>query len=63
MIEPTCMMLNKWQQGGKVVKYARLDNAGENIVLAERSDSAAWKLNTSYEFTARDTPQQNSLVE
>ena len=63
MIEPTCMMLSKWQQGGKAVKYIRLDNAGENTALAARSGSAVWKLNIQFEFTARDTPQQNSLVE
>eukprot|EP00957_Ditylum_brightwellii_P073862 5612026-Ditylum_brightwellii.AAC.1 len=56
-------MLSKWKQGGKAVKCIRLDNAGENKVLAVQNDSADWKLNIEYEFTARDTPQQNSMVE
>eukprot|EP00957_Ditylum_brightwellii_P180474 13747644-Ditylum_brightwellii.AAC.1 len=56
-------MLNKWQQGGKAVKFIRLDNAGENEALASRCGSAAWKLNIEFEFTGQDTPQQNSLVE
>ena len=41
----------------------RLDNAGENILLQSRSQSADWKLNLNFEFTARNTPQQNSLAE
>ncbi|KAL7556883.1 hypothetical protein ACA910_022399 [Epithemia clementina (nom. ined.)] len=41
----------------------RLDNAGENVLLQQRSDSAEWQLNITYEFTARATPQQNSLAE
>ena len=63
MVEPTCVKLNRWKEGGKPVKYIRLDNAGENIALKKRSESAEWKLNIEFEFTARDTPQQNSLVE
>jgi hypothetical protein len=41
----------------------RLDDAGENKKLKTRSDSAVWKLNITFEFTARDTPQQNHLAE
>ena len=63
MVEPTCQLLNKWKQAGIIVKYIRLDNAGENKKLEERADSAEWKLNINFEYTARDTPQQNSLAE
>jgi hypothetical protein len=31
--------------------------------LQQRSQSADWKLNIKFEFTARDTPQQNHLAE
>jgi len=41
----------------------RLDNAGENKLLKKRCDSKDWKLGIEFEFTARDTPQQNSLAE
>ena len=41
----------------------QLDNAGENKLLQKRSDSTDWKLGIEYEFTARATPQQNSLAE
>ena len=63
MIEPTCQKLYKWKQAGLGVKFIRLDNAGENKALQERADSADWKLNINWEYTARDTPQQNSLAE
>jgi hypothetical protein len=62
MVEPTCMLFEKWRQDGKPVKYLRLDNAGENIGLQKRSDSADWKLNIKFEYTAADTPQQNHLL-
>jgi hypothetical protein len=32
-------------------------------LLQQRSQSADWKLNIKFEFTARDTPQQNHLAE
>eukprot|EP00957_Ditylum_brightwellii_P083473 6345666-Ditylum_brightwellii.AAC.1 len=63
MIEPTCEQLNKWKANGKAVKYLRCDNAGENKALEKRCASADWKLGIEFEYTARDTPQQNSLVE
>jgi hypothetical protein len=63
MVEPTCVQLNKWQQAGLKVTYIRLDNAGENLKLQEVSDSKEWKLGIKYEYTARDTPQQNHLAE
>jgi hypothetical protein len=32
-------------------------------LLQQRSQSADWKLDINFEFTARDTPQQNHLAE
>jgi hypothetical protein len=63
MIEPTCVQLNKWKTAGREVKFIRLDNAGENKALQTRTESSAWKFPIAYEFTARDTPQQNHLAE
>ena len=63
MVEPTCEKINKWKQKGIVVKYVRLDNAGENKLLMKRSNSSDWKLGLEYEFTACDTPQQDHLAE
>ena len=63
MVEPTCEKLHKWKENGYNVTTIRCDNAGENVKLQKRSDSAAWKLNLTFEFTARDTPQQNHLAE
>ena len=63
MVEPTCEQINKWKGMGIPVTKIRLDNAGENKLLEKRSQSADWKLNLEFEFTARDTPQQNHLAE
>ena len=63
MVEPTCVKFNKWKQAGIPVKIVRCDNGGENVKLEKRSKSAEWKLNLTFEYTARSTPQQNSLAE
>jgi len=63
MVEPTCAKLLKWKQAGMPVQYIQLDNAGENKLLKTRSESSDWKLGIQFEFTARDTPQQNHLAE
>jgi len=63
MVEPTCAKLMKWKQTDIPVQFIRLDNAGENKLLKTRSESSDWKLCIKFEFTARDTPQQNHLAE
>jgi hypothetical protein len=63
MIEPACAQLQKWKQVGLGVTHIRLDNAGENTKLQERTESAAWKSGVKFEYAARDTPQQNHLAE
>jgi hypothetical protein len=63
MVEPTAVILNKMEQQGRGLKYLRMDNAGENKALSQRLKSHDWKLPFTVEFTARDTPQQNSPVE
>ena len=63
MVEPTCEQFEKWRQAGYPVKFVRCDNAGENILLEKRCKSKDWKLNIEFEFTARNTPQQNHLAE
>jgi hypothetical protein len=40
-----------------------MDNGGENKSLANMLKSKEWKFPLKIEYTARDTPQQNSLVE
>ena len=52
-----CELQNK----GKVVKYIRCDNAGENTKLKEECDRL--NLGVEFEFTAPNTPQQNGIVE
>jgi hypothetical protein len=63
MIKPTCAQLQKWGHAGLDVTHVRLDNAGKNRKLQTRAESADWKLGLQFEYTARDTPQQNHLVE
>ena len=41
----------------------RLDGAGENVSLRDAANGEKWQLGLKFEFTPRDTPQQNHLVE
>jgi len=63
MVVSTLEQFERWNKAGMQVKYVRLDNAGENVKLQKVSDSKDYKLNLQFEFTARDTPQQNHLSE
>ena len=63
MVEPTCEQLHKWQQSNIWINHLRLDNAGENKLLQTRCASKDWEMICEFEFTACDTPQQNSLAE
>jgi len=63
MVEPTLEQIAKWKANNLVVKYIRCDNAGENKTLQKRSESKDWKMNLQFEYTARNTPQQNHLAE
>ena len=64
MVEPTCALLKQWEGEEKKVTHIRMDNGGENMTLQARCKSSDWKLqNIKFEMTARDTPQQNSIVE
>jgi hypothetical protein len=63
MVEETCEQLFRWKESGRGAEIIRLDNAGEKKLLQQRSQSVDWKLNVKFEFTARDTPQQNHLAE
>ncbi len=63
MVEPTCELFSRWKRAGYGVDIVCLDNAGENLALQSQSNSATWQLGIEFEFTACDTPQQNSLAE
>ena len=63
MVKPTCEQFEKWKQKNKPVAIVLCDNGGENKALALRSKSAERKLGIDFEWTARNTPQQNTLVE
>jgi len=59
MVEPTVMEIRQLKNFGHVVKYIRCDNAGENKLL-----EASLKPDPIVmEYTAANTPQQNSIVE
>ena len=44
------------------VKIARCENAGKKTLFEKQSNSSEWKLSLDFEYTTRDTPQQNSLA-
>ena len=63
MDKPTCEIMHQWGQMGILIKKLRMDNAGENIALEKRLKYESWENPVEIEYTARGTPQQNSLVE
>ena len=63
MVTPTLAQLNTWSKAGFNVRYIRCDNAGENKLMQTEANGPVWKMGLAFEFTARDTPQHNHLVE
>jgi hypothetical protein len=63
MIEPTCQMLQEWGNNEKSIKIIRCDDAGENRALEACLRSSNWKIYLKFEYTGKDTPQQNHLAE
>lgn len=63
MIEPTLQQLNTWIQAGHNLKTIHCDNAGKSKKLESTSKEKEWQLPVNFEYTARATPQQNSIVE
>ncbi len=53
--------IKKLQEIGNPVRFIRCDNAGENGTLKKQIDNDG--RNIKFEFTARNTPQQNGKVE
>jgi hypothetical protein len=54
-------LIKELKDKGKIVKYIRCDNAGENYKLKELCEEE--ELGIELEFTAPGTPQQNGVVE
>jgi hypothetical protein len=66
MVEPMCEFLHQMKANGVPILCIRCDPAGENHKLEKRCKSADWAASLQpikFEFTSRDTPQHNSLVE
>ena len=63
MFEPTCESLHWSMQNGQKIHKLHMDNDGENKKLESRLKSVAWTNPEVIEYTARDTPQQDSPVE
>ena len=63
IVQPLCELFHAWKDCGRAVKWMRMDNAGENQLLERTANGKDWKLNITPEYTARNTPQQNSVVE
>eukprot|EP00957_Ditylum_brightwellii_P169980 12938244-Ditylum_brightwellii.AAC.1 len=62
-IETLCIKFQHWKDAGMAVHIIRYDHAGKNKLLEEQCNSADWKLSIGFEYTTRNTPQQNSLAE
>ena len=54
-------LLHKIINDGKNIKFIKLDNSGENKNLHEISIEEHMKI--KFEFTSRDTPMKNGVVE
>ncbi len=58
-----CEYMESEKMQGHPIQIVRQDNAGENKKLIKLAHSKDWKHETTFENTARKTPQQNSLAE
>jgi hypothetical protein len=63
MVDPTCATLYQWSTKGMNTLFIRCDGAGENHSLEDTLHSSQWKMPIAFEYTARNTPQQNHLAE
>ena len=63
MPKDMCAFMQKEKAHGHPIEIIRQDNAGENKKLVTLAQSKDWKLEASFENTARNTPQQNSYAE
>ena len=63
IVVPSSVQFTKWKNANMPVKYVRCDNAGENKKLEEMVNGSTYNLGIEFEYTARNTPQQNHLVE
>jgi hypothetical protein len=63
MVESTVEKLGQMCRLGVGPIYLRMDNAGENKILADRIQHKHCKLPIIVEWTARDPPKQNSPAE
>ena len=62
IVESVCEQFRKWESAGLPVKFVRCDNAGENKSVEKAANGRLWKLNLTFEYTARHPPQQNHLA-
>ena len=65
MVKRTCEHVHKLKTHGKLVRYIRLNLAGENHKLSKCTESSVGAVlqPIDFEFVSRDTPQHNSLGE
>ena len=63
MVNPTCELFNKHKVQGRPIKIVRCDSGGENIKLEKVVNGETWKLGIEFEYTGKQTPQRNAVVE
>ena len=62
-IEPFLQFLRSLENRLLEVKFIRMDNSGENKKFWKRAKASDWQFKFEAEYTARNTPQQNGLIE
>ena len=60
MVEYTCTNFQRWEQVGLPVHKIRCDNAGETVLLEKFENKKYWKLDLTFEYMGRDTPQHTA---
>jgi hypothetical protein len=63
MPKDICVFMQQEMSHGHPISIIRQDNVGKNKKLVMLDHLQEWKLATTFENTARKTPQQNSLTE
>ena len=64
IVDDTSKKLRLYEKAAKKeIKFWRQDNAGENKILMQNMQGENWQFGCQFEFTAKETPQQNALAE
>ena len=57
MVQPSCILINKFRNMSILTKYIQCDNASENKSLEKEINGSKWRMNIQFEYTSRAIPQ------